>query len=645
MKTFTLLMIALGFGAFATAQNASVNGCRNCITSNNQMVQRHQPASPSTAAVVFADDMNGDNTVSGLYARGYHVFYRGTGPQGAVPPFFQGNPPVSGIVSFNGPDTGYVASNYQSVTGLNDIDNWLVLPAQNLTTADTLSFYSQSPANSIYPDSIRVMYNAAGDTLPEATTWVELGRFKSNILGVWELTTWGVPTASATGIFAIRYAVAEGGPSGNNSDYVGIDQITIFNQTASGTFDSCAFAVDITSGFGGAIGTVNTLGPYDNTGATVSPTDPSTGWECFGEPNGSGSAPELNNTVWFTFTGDGNNYFVESNTSCPGVTNAIDDGDTQFALYTGTSCTSLTPIKCNEDGPSSGPGGAPPYPAGFSFGTTAGQTYYLLVDGFSFNGAVSDGEFCIAISRQTSVACTSSTVTAGTYTVSDTILCPGDTATINVTGAVAPNQGSFYGISMMISNAPLTGSTDPLNDPSFIAAYSVVEPVPATFSRRYINDGSLIDGTTLPWGTYYWTPVVFGNAIPTSPAVTFLTDLTLDPSCTITGTSVAIQVLSGSDPLCNTQSIAESNGPDHGIINLYPVPVRDQLNLVYHSLSNERVRLEVKDQLGRLVKEYSSQVINGKNILAMETSELSRGVYFITVIGENSNFNARFTKE
>ena len=424
-----------------------------------------------------------------------------------------------------------------------------------------------------------------------------------------------------------------------------IDDVSLAAGSGGTTFDDCASAVDITSGFGGAIGTVNTLGPYDNTGATVSPTDPSTGWECFGEPNGSGSAPELNNTVWFTFTGDGNNYFVESNTSCPGVTNAIDDGDTQFALYTGTSCTSLTPIKCNEDGPGAGAGGAPPYPAGFSFGTTAGQTYYLLVDGFSFNGAVSDGEFCIAISRQTSVACTSSTVTAGTYTVSDTILCPGDTATINVTGAVAPNQGSFYGISMMISNAPLTGSTDPLNDPSFIAAYSVVEPVPATFSRRYINDGSLINGTTLPWGTYYWTPVVFGNAIPTSPAVTFLTDLTLDPSCTITGTSVAIQVLSGTDPLCNTQSMAENNGPDHGIINLYPVPVRDQLNLVYHSLSNERVRLEVKDQLGRLVKEYSSQVINGKNILAMETSELSRGVYFITVIGENSNFNARFTKE
>ena len=36
--------------------------------------------------------------------------------------------------------------------------------------------------------------------------------------------------------------------------------------------------------------------------------------------------------------------------TCAGVTDPIDDGDTQIAIYTGT-CGNLTPVACNEDGP------------------------------------------------------------------------------------------------------------------------------------------------------------------------------------------------------------------------------------------------------------------------------------------------------
>lgn len=35
--------------------------------------------------------------------------------------------------AFNGPVTGYVAANYNVVTSVNDIDSWLITPANNVT--------------------------------------------------------------------------------------------------------------------------------------------------------------------------------------------------------------------------------------------------------------------------------------------------------------------------------------------------------------------------------------------------------------------------------------------------------------------------------------------------------------------------------
>lgn len=647
MKKLTLVIaLALGISGQIMAQVPGVRGSKSGSASNaaSSVMRKHNL--PVTAAVIYSDDCNSSNTLVDLVGRGYEIYNLGTGPAGTADPFFQGNPAV--FTSYNGPDSGYISANFQVVTGTNDIDSWLVLPAQNLALGDSLAFFQRAPDSQTiyYADSMRVMYNPTNNPDPADPNWVELGRFQVDTAG-WARRSYAVPTASTTGLFAIRYAVVEGGPSGANSNFVGIDAIVIFNNVSSGNFDDCADAVDINSGFGSAIGTVNTLGPYDNSTATTGPLDPTVGWECFGEPNGSGSAPELNNTVWFTFTGDGNNYFVESGT-CAGVTNYIDDGDTQFALYTGSSCTNLTPIKCNEDGPSSGPGGAPPYPAGFTFGTTVGQTYYLMVDGFSFNGAVSTGEFCLLISRVASVACGDPAVSVGTTTVNDTILCPGDTVNITVAGAVAPNQGSFYGISMVVTTAPITALSNPLNsDPAFVAAYGFVEPVPPSFLRRYINDGSLIDGVNLPYGTYYWTPVIFGNATPdpASPQTVFLSDLVLDLTCTVLGPSIAVQVLDGTDPLCQTSGVGEVKGQTYGITNLFPVPVRGQLNFVYNSAVTETVQVEIKDQLGRAVKSFSMDVRSGKNDLQSDMGGISSGIYFLSVSGKNAVYNTRFTKE
>jgi photosystem II stability/assembly factor-like uncharacterized protein len=178
-----------------------------------------------TGTVIYLDDFDGANDTVALKLRGYKPYYRGTGAQGLTATWYQGSTAV--FNSFNGPATGYVAANYNVVTGTNNIDSWLVLPrvSGGLIAGDSLYFYERSNTGSTYPDSVRVMYSA-NDSIPEGT-WVELGRFQTNITTGWERKGFRAPTSSANGRFAIRYCVANGGPTGSTSDYMGIDALTI----------------------------------------------------------------------------------------------------------------------------------------------------------------------------------------------------------------------------------------------------------------------------------------------------------------------------------------------------------------------------------------------------------------------------------
>jgi len=247
MKKIALLITMAGclslqtFGQVATSTSLSRTGSNvaqsakstfvnsvNGIQMNNSNIQKGG-GTPS-GAVAFVDDFSLANDTTGLKARGYLPYYRGTGPQGTTGAWFQGA--AANWPDFNNGSSEYVASNYNSVTNANDIDNWLVLPALDVAIGDVISFYSRSPLNSTFPDSIRVMYSAVGDSTPEATTWVQLGNFKVNTTGAWLQDQFLAPTAGTTARFAIRYAVVDGGIAGANSDLIGIDQLEVFTPSA-----------------------------------------------------------------------------------------------------------------------------------------------------------------------------------------------------------------------------------------------------------------------------------------------------------------------------------------------------------------------------------------------------------------------------
>jgi len=219
-----MLIVAVGIALGFIMEDPYGSKTQTSSTSKTPTTVNHVDS--PTGTVVYLDNFDGANDTTSLKARGYKPYYRGTGAQGLTATWFQPSaaPPFPG---FNGGTTGYVAANYNVVTLANNIDSWLVLPrlAGGIQAGDSLYFYERSVTASTFPDSVRVMYSA-NDSIPEGT-WVELGRFQTNITTGWERKGFRAPTTSANGRFAIRYCVVSGGPSGANSDYMGVDALTI----------------------------------------------------------------------------------------------------------------------------------------------------------------------------------------------------------------------------------------------------------------------------------------------------------------------------------------------------------------------------------------------------------------------------------
>ena len=181
--------------------------------------------------VVYTDNFDGDNTMTGLLARGYLPSNQSV-PVGTTS-WFQGDSSI--IPQFNGPPNGYVAANYNNTGNNGNIDNWLVFPRINggIVAGDSLFFWARSTdlATANFPDSIRVMYSA-NDSVPSGN-WTELGRFHlvnpapNAINNGYLLYGLNAPATSVIGRFAIRYCVADGGLNGSNSDFMAIDAANI----------------------------------------------------------------------------------------------------------------------------------------------------------------------------------------------------------------------------------------------------------------------------------------------------------------------------------------------------------------------------------------------------------------------------------
>jgi len=150
--------------------------------------------------------------------------------------------PVSGGGPFDaqaGAPNAYISANYNNGAGTATISNWLLTPPVTLVNGATLVFWTRTVPTPAFPDRLQVRMSTAGNSSNVGTLATDVGDFTTLLLDINpNLTTSGYPitwtqfTVTVAGVpaptlgrLAFRYFVTNGGPSGANSDYIGIDTV------------------------------------------------------------------------------------------------------------------------------------------------------------------------------------------------------------------------------------------------------------------------------------------------------------------------------------------------------------------------------------------------------------------------------------
>ena len=150
--------------------------------------------------------------------------------------------------AFDGALNAYIVANFANTAGSNGtISNWLLTPVLDFGNAATLTFYTRKPTigpgQTDYPDRLEVRLSSNGASTNVGAPGNNVGDFTTLLLSInptlvtnvypqtWtQYTITGLPH-NGQGRVAFRYFVTGAGPTGANSDYIGIDRV-VFNTGA-----------------------------------------------------------------------------------------------------------------------------------------------------------------------------------------------------------------------------------------------------------------------------------------------------------------------------------------------------------------------------------------------------------------------------
>ncbi len=158
--------------------------------------------------------------------------------------WFQGN---TGVFSAHDPNNtdAYIAANFNNVNGPGTISNWLLTPMLSIQDGNELRFWTRTTSGSNLPDRLELRMSLSGSSSDVGSTAVSVGDFTEVLMeinpglavggypGSWTqytIVVSGVPVP-LNGRFAFRYFVEDGGPSGSNGNYIGIDTVEYLEPT------------------------------------------------------------------------------------------------------------------------------------------------------------------------------------------------------------------------------------------------------------------------------------------------------------------------------------------------------------------------------------------------------------------------------
>ncbi|ESU29583.1 hypothetical protein FLJC2902T_00510 [Flavobacterium limnosediminis JC2902] len=159
-----------------------------------------------------------------------------------------------------GGNNSFALVNYTSTTGAGTISNWLITPNINVMNGDVITFWSRKGTDGTtdYPDRLELRMSTAASTVVPSGGSADLGSFTTLALTInptlaagfvypkvwtqYSYTVTGVPTATNVK-FAFRYFVTNGGPSGANSDIIGIDSFSVNRTMGTNDFFAENFSI------------------------------------------------------------------------------------------------------------------------------------------------------------------------------------------------------------------------------------------------------------------------------------------------------------------------------------------------------------------------------------------------------------------
>lgn len=158
-------------------------------------------------------------------------------PKGTVPAWFNSANLTTPPAAAEGTD--FFMSNYQTTTGNNTISTWLFSPTRTFNNGDVFSYYTETLGDGSYPDRMEVRMSTSGTSTNVGTTNTSVGVFTVVLNTINPtLTSTGYPqtwtkyshtisglTGPTSGRIAFRYFVTNGGPTGANSDAIGLDSV------------------------------------------------------------------------------------------------------------------------------------------------------------------------------------------------------------------------------------------------------------------------------------------------------------------------------------------------------------------------------------------------------------------------------------
>ncbi|MCH8568791.1 MAG: choice-of-anchor J domain-containing protein, partial [Balneolales bacterium] len=272
-------------------ENAAARAYNPGIRSNFATVEggsRYRPNAPSNiqadanvqpaAGLMAIDELaEGFADVTTLPGAGWSI-QNLSNPAGSTS-WSQGSPGT--FPAFSGEPNHYISANFNNTTGNNTINSWLITPEVTLQNGTELRFYTRRVASQ-FQDRLQVRMSTEGSSTNAGSSPENVGDFATLLLDInpnysaggypeewteYVLTVEGLSGAT-TGRFAFRYFVESGGPSGNNSDYIGIDEVSISQPNGNGDDPQLAISVSPTEGSVAPGGAQNLLVSANTAGLT-----------------------------------------------------------------------------------------------------------------------------------------------------------------------------------------------------------------------------------------------------------------------------------------------------------------------------------------------------------------------------------------